>query len=96
MVIGLLDILRRESEQNPVVYLYEENGYWYAYEHSAHLICELLQGLVSIERVIYDTYLSLSCVEIELELQILERCSIVSCSDTELMISFPNSSKRVA
>lgn len=96
MVKGLLDILRRESELNPVIYLYEDSGYWYAYEHSAHLISELLQGLVSIERVIYDTCLSLNRVEIEPDLKLLEGCIIVSCSDTELMISFPESLKRIA
>lgn len=37
----ILDILTRESENTQQVYLYEEEGHWYAYERSAQLIKQL-------------------------------------------------------
>ena len=92
----LLDILKRESELTSIAYVYEIEGRWYAYEHSAHLISKLLKGLVSLERIVHDTFLTLSRVEIEPEPEILVKCHILSCSDTELMISFPDSLKQVA
>lgn len=91
-----MEILKRETEVTSNIYLYEENGRWYAYENSAYLISQLLKDLVSIERVVHDTFLVLARVELEPEPEILVRCYIVSCSDTELMISFPDSMKQVA
>ena len=34
----ILEILSRESENTQHVYVYEENGRWYAYERSAQLV----------------------------------------------------------
>lgn len=92
----LLEMLKRETEVTSIIYLYEENGHWYAYENSAYLISQLLKGFVSIERVVLGAFLVLARVELEPELEILVKCNIVSCSDTELMISFPESMKQVA
>lgn len=38
----ILDILTRESENTQQVYLYEEEGHWYAYERSAQLIKQFI------------------------------------------------------
>ena len=48
----MLDILSRESENTYQVYLYEEEGKWYAYERSAQLVKQLLNGLVKIKQFI--------------------------------------------
>ena len=42
----ILEILSRESENTQHVYVYEENGRWYAYGRSAQLVKYLLAELV--------------------------------------------------
>lgn len=69
-----LKILSREVDNPDRLYLYPENGYWYAYEQSA---CRLKQvaGECCIQRVINRTYevvlvrarISDRCLENELE-----------------------------
>lgn len=69
-----LKILSREVDNASRIYLYPENGYWYAYEQSA---CRLKQvaGECCIQRVINRTYevvlirarISDRCLENELE-----------------------------
>lgn len=50
----ILDILARETQNQYSVYLYEgEDGHWYAYGHSAHLINFILKGAVSINPFTY-------------------------------------------
>ena len=44
----ILEILSRESENTQHVYVYEENGRWYAYERSAQLVKYLLAELLKI------------------------------------------------
>ena len=85
----ILDILEREANGASQVYLYEEEGHWYAYEHSAILISKLLSGIVTIKQFIHGTYeLILRRVEV-MDLTQLTNCSISSCSDTELVIDYP-------
>lgn len=86
----LLEILKRESEDSSQVYLYEEAGRWYAYEHSAILICNFLKGAVTIKQFIHDTYeLILNKVEIT-DFSILEKCLVTSCSDSEIILDYNN------
>lgn len=40
------DILQLESSDERQAYLFEENGRWYAYEHSAHRINKFVEGFV--------------------------------------------------
>ena len=49
----ILEILSRESQH---VYVYEENGRWYAYERSAQLVKYLLAELVKIKQFVNTTY----------------------------------------
>lgn len=85
--MDILDILRRESEDSSQVYLYEEEGHWYAYEQSAILIGKLLKGIVTIKQFIYETYeLVLNRVEIT-DLSFLERCAVTSCSDSAITVT---------
>lgn len=84
----ILDILSREQDRlESEVYLYEEKGHWYAFEHSAELISDLLKGIVTIKCFIHDTFLVVNFVEIDLSL--LDKLSITSCSDTQLVIACP-------
>ncbi|GFZ39360.1 hypothetical protein [Bacteroides nordii] len=87
----ILDILTRESENTQQVYLYEEEGHWYAYEHSAQLIKQLFKGLVKIKQFVNTTYdIILDRVEIDLGV-LIEKCPITLCSDSEMMIEYPRS-----
>lgn len=94
----LLDILKRESEVTSTVYLYEESGHWCAYERSAYLLSKLLKGTVTVKTLIYDAFLVLNMVELDLDFDLLKELSITSCSDTELIVDFLESSplKKVA
>ena len=75
----MLDILTRESENTQQVYVYEEEGHWYAYERSAQLVKKILNGIV---RIILDR------VEVDLA-TLIEKCPIVLCSDSEIVIECP-------
>ena len=82
----MLDILSRESENTYQVYLYEEEGKWYAYERSAQLVKQLLNGLVKIKQFINDTYdIIVDRVEVDL-MTLIEKCPISLCSDSEMII----------
>lgn len=82
----MLEILSRESENTQQVYLYEQEGHWYAYERSAQLIKQLLQGLVKIKQFVNKTYdVVLDRVEVDLT-ALVEKCPIALCSDSEMIL----------
>ena len=85
----ILEILSRESENTQQVYVYEEEGHWYAYERSAELVKQILKGLVSIKQFVNTTYeIILNRVEVDLT-ALIERCPITLCSDSEMVIECP-------
>lgn len=43
------DILQLESTDTRQAYLFEENGHWYAYEHSANRIDKFVKGFVELQ-----------------------------------------------
>lgn len=47
----IIKILQREQEESNRIYLYEENGCWYAYERSAFYLSQMLKG-IALERFI--------------------------------------------
>ena len=85
----IIEILSRESENTQHVYVYEENGRWYAYERSAQLVKYLLAELVKIKQFVNTTYdIILDRVEIDLT-TLIKRCPITLCSDSEMVIECP-------
>lgn len=83
--MDILNILKRESESKDEIYIYEVDGKWYAYENSAVLISQLLNGIVTIKQFINDTYeIIIRIVEVELDLLI--KYTIISCADKELKL----------
>lgn len=85
----MLDILSRESENTQHVYVYEEEGHWYAYERSAQLVKRLFKGLVKIKQFVNTSYdVILDRVEVDL-IALIEKCPITLCSDSEIVIECP-------
>lgn len=86
------DILARESDNQRNVYVYEEeDGRWYAYESSAHRICRILEGLVTTSPFTFRKLMHKVTVDrAEISLSDLLRCPITLCSDSEIVIEYPN------
>ncbi len=86
----ILDILARETENRRYVYLYEENGHWYAYEDSARRISNILNGLVKMSQVTYRKVICRVNIDrAEVDLNDLFNCPITLCSDSELVLEYP-------
>lgn len=86
--MDILSILTRELESQNEIYVYEVEGKWYAYEHSAELICKSLNGIVRLKHLINDTY-EIIIKSVEIELDFLIKYTIKSCSDKELILALP-------
>ena len=85
----MIDIISRELKNTQHVYLYEEEGKWYAYERSAQLIEQLLKGLVRIKQFVNHTYdIIVNRVEVNLAI-LIRRYPITLCSDSEMVIECP-------
>ena len=50
------DILQLESTDIRQAYLFEENGHWYAYEHSANRIEKFVKGFVDFKHKVRLSY----------------------------------------
>ena len=74
------DILQLESSDERQAYLFEENGRWYAYEHSAHRINKF------VEHKVQDVC---GRIKVEIDLSVLEKCSITLCEDSLLVLDCP-------
>ena len=68
------DILQLESTDIRQAYLFEENGHWYAYEHSANRIEKFVKGFVDFKHKVQD---------------VLEKCSVTLCEDSLLILDCP-------
>lgn len=81
------DILQLESSDTRQAYLFEENGRWYAYEHSAHRIERFVKGFVDFKHKVQDVC---GRMKVEINLGILEKCSITLCEDSLLVLECPS------
>ena len=82
------DILQLESTDTRQAYLFEENGHWYAYEHSANRIDKFVKGFVDFKHKVQDVC---GRMKVEIDLSILERCSITLCEYSFLVLDCPSS-----
>ena len=80
------DILQLESSDTRQAYLFEENGRWYAYEHSANRIEKFVKGFVDFKHKVQD---GCGRIKVEIDLSILEKCSITLCEDSLLVLDCP-------
>lgn len=81
------DILQLESSDMRQAYLFEENGHWYAYEHSANRIEKFMKGFADFKHKIHDVC---GRFKVEINLDILDKCPIISCEDTILVLDCPD------
>ena len=80
------DILQLESTDIRQAYLFEENGHWYAYEHSANRIEKFVKGFVDFKHKVQDVC---GRIKIEIDLNVLEKCSVTLCEDSLLILDGP-------
>lgn len=80
------DILKLESSDTRQACLFEENGRWYAYERSANRIENFLKGFVDFKHKVWDIR---GRFKVEINLDILEKCSVILCADSLLVLDCP-------
>lgn len=89
-MVEIYDILTRESQNMQQVYIYEEDGHWYAYGHSAQLIKQLSDKYVKMRLFVNSTYgIVTNRIEVDFK-AIIEIFPIILCSDTELVLEYPD------
>lgn len=81
------DILQLEASDTRQAYLFEENGHWYAFERSAKRIENFVKGFADFKNKIHDVC---GHMKVEIDLSILDKCSITLCEDSTLVLDCPN------
>lgn len=81
------DILQLEASDTRQAYLFEENGRWYAFEHSASRIEKFVKGFVDFKHKVQD---ACGHIKVEIDLGILEKCSVTLCEDSTLVLDCPS------
>lgn len=82
----IIKILQREQEESNRIYLYEENGCWYAYERSAFYLSQMLKG-IALERFIVQKD-TIWLVRAQIDFNHLPHEQLTSCSDEECILSY--------
>lgn len=80
------DIIQSEFSDIQQAYLFEENGQWYAYEHSANRIEKVVKGFVNFGHKIKDVR---GLIKLEIDFRIVEICPIMQCEDSILVLDCP-------
>ena len=85
--MNMLEIMDRESYSKSEVYLYEENGKWFAYDRSATRLSRLNDEKVKLQKRLCSFYgVMLNKVEVDL-VQLLDHNWFVAlCADNEMML----------
>ena len=80
--MDMFEIMDRESSSRSEVYLYEENGKWYAYDRSASLL-----KTVKLRNHVCSFYgVMLEKVEVDLNLLLNKSWFVALCSDSEMLL----------
>lgn len=83
---NLLEIMDKESCSKSEIYLYEEDGHWYAYHHSAKLLRKLSQAALKLKEVCSFYGVMLEKVEVDLNKLLNGSWFVALCSDNEMML----------
>lgn len=85
-----MNIQTQASKDSNHLHLYEKEGHWYAYGHSAQLMKRLQNGIGKVKQLANSAqHLVTDCVEIDFN-TILEKFTIILCSDNELVVKYPD------
>mgnify|MGYP000196635816 FL=1 len=83
---NLLEIMDKESCSKSEVYLYEEEGRWYAYHHSAKSLKKLSEAALKLKEACPFYSVMLEKVEVDLNKLLDGPWFVALCSDTEIML----------
>lgn len=88
---NLLEIMDKESCSKSEVYLYEEEGHWYAYHRSAKSLKKLSEAALKLKEACSFYGIMLDKVEVDLNKLLNGSWFVALCSDTEMMLIKNNS-----
>ena len=83
--MDMFEIMDRESSSRSEVYLYEENGKWYAYDHSASLLKKLAAGTIKLKNHVCSFY-GVMLEKVDLNLLLNKSWFVALCSDSEMLL----------
>ncbi len=85
--MSIFQIMDRESTNNSEVYLYEKEGKWFAYEHSASLLQPIYEKPVK-QKKQPDSFYSNTPekMEVDLDKLLVKNWFVALCSDTEIVL----------
>lgn len=85
--MNVLEIMDRESSSRSEIYLYEEEGKWYAYDRSAELLKRSTDEAIQLGHQAYSFYgVMQDKVEVDLESLLVMNWFVALCSDNEMML----------
>lgn len=76
----------KESCSKSEVYLYEEEGRWYAYHRSAKLLNKLSEAALKLKETCSFYGVMLEKVEVDLERLLTMNWFVALCADNEMML----------
>lgn len=83
---NLLEIMDKESYSNSEVYLYEEEGRWYAYHRSAAALKKFSNTALRLKEACTFYGVMLEKVEVDLERLLGMNWFVALCSDNEMTL----------
>lgn len=85
--MNLLEIINHGSAGRLEIYLYEENGKWFAHEHSVSLLQALYPDIVAQRKSVHPLLSAIrKRVEVDLNELLAMRWFIALCSDEEILL----------
>ena len=83
---NLLEIMDKESCSKSEVYLYEEEGRWYAFHRSAKSLSKLSEAALKLKEACFFYGVMLDKVEVDLNKLLNGPWFVALCSDTEMIL----------
>ena len=83
---NLLEIMDQETTSGSEVYLYEKDGKWYAYHHSAEALKRMSQAALKVQGACSFYGVMLEKVEVDLYSLLDMNWFVTLCADSEMML----------